>query len=49
MIHCVTIDLTPITLGEEGVIFIEEEYLPFWWENEKLYYNIENPTIQDLE
>ena len=31
MIHGVTVDLTPRTLGGKGGLFIEEEYLLFWW------------------
>ena len=49
MRHGVTVYLIPITLGGEVGLFIEEEYLPFWRYNEKLYYNIEKPTIKDIE
>ena len=48
MIHGVAVDLTPRTLDEEGGLFIEEEELSSWWGNEKNY-NIQKPTIQDLE
>ena len=35
--HGVTADLTLRTLGGELWFFIEEEYLPFWCDNEKIY------------
>ena len=32
MMRCgVTVYLTPKILGEEVCLFIEEEYIPFWW------------------
>ena len=44
MIHGVAVDLTPINLGGEGGLFIEEKELHSWWGNEKNY-NTEKPTI----
>ena len=49
IIHGGTVDLTPITLGVYRGLFREEKYFLFWWYNENLYYNIVDPTIEDLE
>ena len=47
--HGATVDMTPRNLGGDGGLYVDEEYLPFWWDNEKLYYNIEKPTEEELE
>ena len=39
-----TVDMTPRNLGGDGGLYFDEEYLPFWWDNEKIYYNIEKHT-----
>ena len=49
MKHGAIVDMTHRNLGGDGGLYVDEEYLPFWWENEKLYYNIEKPTEEDLE
>ena len=38
--HGVTVAMAPRNLGGDGGLYVDEEYLPFWWDNEKLYYNI---------
>ena len=47
--HGVTVYLNSRTLVVEVGLFIEEEELPFCWDNEKVYYNIKKPIIQYLE
>ena len=41
--------MTPRNLGGGGGLYVYEEYLSFWLDNEKLYYNIEEPTEEDIE
>ena len=38
--HGETIDMTPRNLGGDEGLYVDEENLPFWRDNEKLYYNI---------
>ena len=40
--HGVTVNLTPINIGEQGRLFIKEEYFPFVV-TMKIYYYIEKP------
>ena len=47
--HGATVDMTPRNLGGGGGLYVYEEYLSFWLDNEKLYYNIEEPTEEDIE
>ena len=49
MKHESTVDMTPSNLGGDGGLYVDEEYLPFWWDNEKIYYNIEKTTEENLE
>ena len=44
MKHGTTVDMTPRNLSVDRGLYIDEAYLPFWWDNENLYYNIEKPT-----
>ena len=44
-----TVYMTPRNLGGGGGLYVDEEFTPFWWDNKKLYYNIEKPTEEDLE
>ena len=44
-----TVDITPINLGGDGGLYVNEEYIPFWWDNEKLYYNIYITTEEEHE
>ena len=41
--------MTPRNLIVDGDLYVDEEYIPFWCDNEKLYYNIEKPTEEGLE
>ena len=47
--HGSTVDTTPRNLGSDGGLCVDEEYLPFWWDNENIYYNIKKPTEDDIE
>ena len=47
--HGATVDMTTRNLGGDRGLQVDEEYLPFWWDNEKLYYIIEKPTEEDIE
>ena len=40
MKNSTTVDMTPRNLGGDGDLYVDEEYLPFWWFNENIYYNI---------
>ena len=44
-----TVDMTPRNLGGDRGLYVDEEYLPFWWDNGKLYYNIEKYNEEDIE
>ena len=41
--------MKPRNLGGDGGLYVDEEYIPFWWDDEKLYYNIEKPTEVDIK
>ena len=47
--HGATVDMKTRNLGGDGSLYIDEEYVHFWWYNEKLYYNIEKPNEEDLK
>ena len=44
-----TVDITHRNLVGDGGLYVDEEYLPIWWDNEKLYYIIHKPTEEDIE
>ena len=44
-----TVDITPRNLGGDGGLYVNEEYLLFWWDNENLFYNTEKSTEEYLE
>ena len=43
------VDMKPSNLGSYGGLYVDEEYLPFLWENKNIYNNTEKPTGEDLE
>ena len=49
MRHGIAMDLTPATLGGSGEMYVEEEHIPFEWDEEKLYLRIEMPNEEDME
>ena len=49
MKHGAKYDMTYRNLDGDGVLYVDEEYITFWWDNEKLYYNTEKPTEKDIE
>jgi hypothetical protein len=49
MRHGVKMDLTPTKYGGDGGMRIEEEFFPFQFDNEKLFFDIEHPTPEDME
>ena len=40
MKHGAKVDMAPMNLGGDKRLYVNEEYFPFYWDNEKLYYNI---------
>eukprot|EP00957_Ditylum_brightwellii_P168546 12829174-Ditylum_brightwellii.AAC.1 len=42
-------DMTPTALGGSGEIYVDEEHIPFEWDEEKLYLRIEKPNDEDME
>ena len=48
MRHGIQLDMTPTKFGGEGGMRIEEQFFPFLFDDEKLYYNISRPTPEDL-
>eukprot|EP00957_Ditylum_brightwellii_P150652 11470449-Ditylum_brightwellii.AAC.1 len=44
MRHGIKVDLTPQNLGDVGKMYIEEEYMSFEFDNEKLFVKIEKPN-----
>jgi hypothetical protein len=42
-------DLTPVKHGGEGGMNVEGQFFPFEYDDEKLYFKIEKPTIEDLD
>jgi hypothetical protein len=49
MRHGVSMDLTPVKHGGEGGMNVEGQFFPFEYDDEKLYFKIEKPTIEDLD
>jgi hypothetical protein len=49
MRHGVIMDLTPGKFGGEGGMRVEEEFFPFCFDDEKLFFEIEHPTPEDME
>ena len=49
MKHGATVDMTHINQVGVGCLYVDEGYIPFCWDNEKLYYNIQKPTEEDIE
>ena len=47
--HGARVDMTHRNLVGDGGVYVDEEYLPFWWNNEKLYFNIHKPIEEDIE
>ena len=35
-----TVDMKLINLDDDGGLYVDEEYLQLWWDNEKIYYDI---------
>ena len=44
-----TVDMTPRNLGDDGGLYVYEEYLPFSQDNVNIYYNIQAHTEEDIE
>eukprot|EP00957_Ditylum_brightwellii_P124221 9468730-Ditylum_brightwellii.AAC.1 len=42
-------DLTPTMLGGSGELYVDEEHIPFEWDEEKLYLRIEKPNDKGME
>ena len=34
MKHGTTVDMTPRNLSGDGGLYVDEEYIPFWWDSE---------------
>jgi hypothetical protein len=49
MRHGVLMDLTPVKHGGDGGMNVEGQFFPFEYDDEKLYFKIEKPTIEDLD
>ena len=49
MKHGATVDMKHRNMVGDGSLYVDEEYPPFWQDNEKLYYNIQKPTEEDIE
>ena len=49
MSHGIQCDLTPTKYGGKGGIKIGEDFLPFEYDNEKLFFQIEKPTTRDQD
>ena len=49
MKHGTIVYTTPRNLGGDGGLYVDEEYLPFCWDNKNLYFSIDKPTEEDLE
>ena len=48
MRHGHVVDLTPKDLDGEGAMWVDEEYMPFVWDQEKLFFRIEKPNEGEL-
>jgi len=49
MKHGVKVDMVPLKYGGTGGIKIDDEHLPFSFDDEKLYWEISKPTCDDLD
>eukprot|EP00957_Ditylum_brightwellii_P063868 4846203-Ditylum_brightwellii.AAC.1 len=49
MKHGIHVDLVPKKLGGEGAIYIDEEHIPFEWDDEKFFWKTSKPNEEDLE
>ena len=49
MRHGIKVDLTPTSFGGEGGLQIEDQFLPFEFDQEKLFFKISKPTQDDLD
>eukprot|EP00957_Ditylum_brightwellii_P202325 15329661-Ditylum_brightwellii.AAC.1 len=49
MKHGIHVDLVPKKLGGEGKICVDEECIPFEWDDKKLFWKISKPNEEDLE
>jgi hypothetical protein len=49
MKHGISFDLTPTSFGGKGGMKVDNEFIPFKYDNEKLYLNISKPTSEDLD
>eukprot|EP00957_Ditylum_brightwellii_P001825 140938-Ditylum_brightwellii.AAC.1 len=49
MWHGISVDLTPTPLGGSGEMYVDEEHIPFEWDNEKLFLKIQKPNEEDME
>ena len=49
MRHGIKVDLTPTSFGGEGGIKIQDQFLPFEFDQEKLFYKIMKPSQDDLD
>jgi hypothetical protein len=49
MKHGILFDLTPTSFGGKGGMKVDDKFIPFKYDNEKLYLNISKPTSEDLD
>eukprot|EP00957_Ditylum_brightwellii_P012899 974709-Ditylum_brightwellii.AAC.1 len=49
MKHNIHVDLMPQCFRGKGAINVDEEHLPFEWDDEKLFCKISKPTKEELE
>eukprot|EP00957_Ditylum_brightwellii_P111867 8531867-Ditylum_brightwellii.AAC.1 len=48
MQHGIKVDLTPPNFGGVGAMYVNEKYMSFEWDEEKLFFKIEKPNEVDL-
>eukprot|EP00957_Ditylum_brightwellii_P134758 10273766-Ditylum_brightwellii.AAC.1 len=49
MKHGIHVDMVPKTLERNGAIYVDEEHIPFEWDEKKLFWTITKPNKEDLE
>ena len=49
MAHGITVDLVPEKYGGKSGMMVEETFLPFEYDDEKLFIEIEKPSKQDFD
>eukprot|EP00957_Ditylum_brightwellii_P158919 12095787-Ditylum_brightwellii.AAC.2 len=49
MQHGISVDITPKPYGGNGEMEIDEENIPFEWDEEKLFLYIKKPNEEDME